>query len=101
MKFRLTAAAVETTLALLASACGGDESSDSDSGSFDRSAQNDVAVQMLMTGPGGDMLDEECVRGKVESLSDEDAAQVDQAGAELSEEGAATLASVITECTTG
>jgi hypothetical protein len=101
MKFRLTAVAAVATLALLGTACGSDDSSDSSGGSDDRSAQNDVLVQMLMKGPGGDMLDEECVRGKIESLSDEDAAQANQPGGALSEEGATTLASVISECTAG
>ena len=97
MKFRLTAIAAVATLALLGTACGSDDSSDSGSGSSDRSAQNDTVTAKFMDS-GEVTMDEACIRAKVESLSDEDIAIVAVEGdEELSDAGQQTVASRL-EC---
>lgn len=92
-------AAVAAALVLLTAACGGDDSSGSDEGSGggDRSAQNDTVTAKFMDS-GDVQMDEACVRGKVESLSDADIAIVAVEGDEqLSDAGQQTVASIL-EC---
>ncbi len=95
---RSRVAVVAAVIMLFAAACGGDDSSGSDEGSGgDRSAQNDSVVAQFMDS-GDTTMDEECIRSKVESLSDEDIAIIAVNGDEqISDAGQQTVASIL-EC---